>query len=747
MILFLDDFRKYPSAIIDTETDNKSFIRLASVYRSMGIKNNSFILALLNPKLKGIDPFDPNLTLEQMAMIAIECKNNPWYFLRSVARVPGEGSNVAVKFEANRANIAIWWCFFNHITTFLIQPRQTGKSFAIDTLDVLLLNIICQNTKINLLTKDETLRRKNIQQIKDIANELPKYLQQRTKDDTNNTEEITVKSLGNKYTAHVPQASAKRAYNMGRGLVTSVIRVDEPPFQPNIALALPALLAATGAAFDAAKRANVPYGITLTTTAGKKDDRDGKYIYNLISDSAIWTEKFYDCTDLNDLENTVKRNSRAGVCRINATFNHRQLGKTDEWLKEKIDTSTQSGDDANRDYFNLWTSGSQTNPIPTHILERISKSSMPPLYTDISKPHGYITRWYIDEEMINDRLNNGQFVLGVDTSDASGGDDIALVLTDVETLEVIFAANVNETNLITFSEWICSILVTFKNITAIIERRSTGSSVLDYLLLMLPQYGIDPFQRLFNRVVNDYDEMPDRWREVRQPMNRRSSDIYTRYKKTFGFATSGTGYASRTEIYSTTIQNAAKRSCDKVKDKTLINQITSLISKNGRIDHEDGEHDDLCISWLLTHWLISNGKNLSFYGIDIKRVMSTINSKPEESNLDIHTKNEQQAIRERIEALYDRLTKEQDDFISMRIEHELRALDSKIVLESGEIYSLDGLIQQAREVKQNKRRNYEQNKSTNKQINYSDFYSDRKYNDTSGVFSDRPLSISEILGR
>ena len=42
----------------------------------MGIKNNSFMLALINPRLQGIDPFSPNLTIEEMAMIAIECKVN-----------------------------------------------------------------------------------------------------------------------------------------------------------------------------------------------------------------------------------------------------------------------------------------------------------------------------------------------------------------------------------------------------------------------------------------------------------------------------------------------------------------------------------------------------------------------------------------------------------------------------------------------------------------------------------------------
>lgn len=75
-ILYLDDWKKYPNAIVHTSTKNKSFIRLAALYRDMGIKNHTFILALFNPALEFIDPFDPNLTLDETAMVAAECKQN-----------------------------------------------------------------------------------------------------------------------------------------------------------------------------------------------------------------------------------------------------------------------------------------------------------------------------------------------------------------------------------------------------------------------------------------------------------------------------------------------------------------------------------------------------------------------------------------------------------------------------------------------------------------------------------------------
>ena len=134
MILFYDDWKKYKNAIIDYNTPNKSFLRLAGLYKSMGIKNHAFILQLHNPLLQGVDPFDPNLSVEQMAMIAEECQINPFYFYREVIRIIASGNPNPIRIEANRGNIALWWLFYNHITTLLIQCRQTGKSLSMDCL-------------------------------------------------------------------------------------------------------------------------------------------------------------------------------------------------------------------------------------------------------------------------------------------------------------------------------------------------------------------------------------------------------------------------------------------------------------------------------------------------------------------------------------------------------------------------------------------------------------------------------------
>ncbi len=699
MILFSRDWNRFPGAMIDVHTPNQSFVRLSALYRSLGIKNHAFLLTLVNPEIHGVDPHSAQLTELQRALIAIEAKINPWYYFREIARAPAIGGGASVPMEANRGNIALFWLFFNHVMTFLIQIRQTGKSFSTDTLMTYLMHIACEDTEINLLTKDDALRRTNVTRLKDIASELPSYLNQRTKEDTANTEEITVKRLGNRYKTHVPQASPKRALNLGRGMTSGIFHVDEPPFQPNISIALPAALAATGAAVDRARAAGAHYGTILTTTAGRKDDVDGQYVYVLLQESAVWTEKFFDAPDRRTLYKIIRGASPRGKLRVNITMNHRQLGKTDAWLLSKLEESLQTGDAANRDYFNMWTSGSQTSPLPTHILEKMRRSVRETQYTQIFPINSYVIRWYIPEDQIEYRMNNSSVVIGCDTSNASGGDDITMYFVDTESMETLGAVNVNETNLIHFSKWLASLLMRFTRSTLIIENRSTGQMIIDYLLIELLAVGIDPFKRIYNSVVQNKNENPMLYEDAMRAARTQDQSAYVRFKKTFGFTTSGTGENARSLLYSQVLQLAAKRTAEKLYDKTLVDQTTGLITKNGRVDHATGEHDDMTFAWLLTHWLMNHGQNLRHYGIDSSRIGCLLNAAEGHDPLAAQLDREQEDVRKRITELAEKITQSKDPFLSARIEQEMRVLSRNVVMKDNELFNIDEVIRTAKENK------------------------------------------------
>lgn len=716
MILFLSDWARYPTAIVHWKTTNKSFLRMAEIYRKMGVKNYAFHLALLQPELENVDPHAHDLDAETMSKIAIECYYNPWYYFRECVRVPPQGSAKPLQLKANRGNLALWWSFFAHIDPFLIQPRQTGKSLSTDALSEYLILIRCRNSRMNLLTKDDKLRTANIDRLKKLRMFLPAYLQATDRRDSDNMHEILCSMYGNIYSTAVAQNSESGALNIGRGLTAPVAHIDEGPFISFIDVTVPAMLAAGTAAREEARLNAMPYGTLFTTTAGKKDSRSGKYMYELLHGGMVWAEALLDMPNEETLRNTIRANSKGRKPLVNITMSHRQLGYTDEWLLEALEASNAHGEEADRDFFNRWTSGGLSSPLPTEINELLRASEREPVWTEFSK-YNYALRWYVAPEDIPRRMSR-KIALGMDTSDAIGRDAITMVLVDTENFELIAAANVSEANLILFTSWVADLMVKYENIVLIPERRGSGQTLIDMLLVRLPSEGIDPFRRIYNVIVDNSNDYKDEYKIVQQDLKRRHATFYEQNKKYFGFVTSGTGKHSRMQLYSETLQRAARLGCNKCYDKPLIDEITGLVTKNGRLDHTESGHDDMVIAWLLTAWFLMSSKNLQFYGItnalsDAVEHRSGEKVKVSEDPIDEYENHRQKEIRNEIEQLLENMHTVEDDFVVMQIEHRLKVLDSRLRQRFDEAKTIDALIADARATRNKNARDRMRFRNTN----------------------------------
>jgi len=685
MILYKSDWDLYPEAIIDTKTSSKTALELMSLLKKMGVENCYFFLALHDPTLQGVDPYDPNLTQEQKIRIASECSINPWYFFREIARGPASSGTEPIKFRFNRANLALYWLFFNHITSLLIQPRQTGKSFSTDILMTALMSTVVKNTKIHLLTKDDSLRVSNITRLKDIYNELPDYLQLKTRKDTNNTEKITILALGNEYITSVPQASVKGALNLGRGQVLSIQHVDELFFLKNIHITLPAMLAAGGAARDAAAANGEPYGNIFTSTAGYLNSPEGRFGYEEIYKKCMpWTEKLYDCKDEEELVETIKKNSPGNKVMVLLEFNHRQLGYTDDWLRGKIADAMASGDAVLADFLNIWPEGNASSPISKTLLKVMTDSRINEPYTEITS-FGYAIRWYVTQRELETILPSRKIVIALDTSDAVGKDDIAMIIRDVRSGKTLGVGVYNETNLITFSEWLGSLFDRFENMVMIIERRSSGVAIIDNLLKILPAKGLDPFAKLFNWVVDEKEEYPKRFEEIARGVKHRDYNVYVRYRKHFGYATAGSGKSSRDGLYGDNLLAAIKYTGNVMHDKQLIDQVSGLTVKNGRIDHKSGSNDDLVIAWMLSYWFLVKARNKEFYGIRNNEVLSIVidNEMRKGETRDMVEQKYQLALKAKIDELLEMLKNESNpfkiDILTNKIKMMYRDIDTSYI--------------------------------------------------------------------
>ena len=701
MILFQKDWYDNPTARADLETPNQSWIRLCGLLKGMGVKNHLFPLALYNPDLSGIDPYDPNLSNEQRIAIALECKENPWYFFREVLRIPAKGSPNGININANRANISVWWLFFNHITTLLLQPRQTGKTLTGNGLNSYILDIAGNQTDIHLLTKDDALRMKTVQDIKDILESLPWYLQLKNRSDAYNTEQITINQLGNVYRTAVAQPSIGRANSIARGFTIPIHHIDEFAFIKNIDVSLPVLLASATQARPLAKKNNSFYGNLFTTTAGYLSSPEGRFAYNIYKECLPWTELLFDAEDEEDLNNKIKRNSPSGKSQVLCEYNHRQLGYTDDWLRETIKMNMATGSKAETEYLNIWQEGNESCPIPKELLKKINDSLVKDPIIDITE-YGYIIRWYVPQSEVDDNLSTRKLIIGLDTSDAVGNDDIAMCIRDASSGEVLGVGVYNETNLITFANWLVDFLVEYPNATLIPERKSSGVTILDNLILLLPTKGEDPFRRIFNWVTNDADVNEEYYSVIMTPLQSRPDSLYNKYRKHFGYATSAAGRNARDNLYGLTFNASIKYTCSYTRDATLIRQLNDLVRKNDRIDHRPGDHDDVVISYMLGYFFLTQAKNLEHYGLSPRSILISVSNSiiEEQGGQDVLLeRNRQEELARQIDLIIEKAQNEPDYIKAELLINRAKLLSNELTEDTKNKFNLESVLNEMRNKK------------------------------------------------
>lgn len=671
----LSDYRRYPNAFIDTGECHDSWIKMAALYKKAGRLNYAFFLTTLDPRLKGIDPHDPNLTKEQKTWVSIEAKYNFWYYVRKIAKIPISGQKKPSPVKANRMVIAFWWCVLNNIDIAIIAPRQQGKSVGSDIYSNWLMHIAGENFAMQLLTKDNKLRKSNIERIKKIRDAMPPYLNFITKDDADNTEELTCKRLENRYLTGVGQKSVDNAENLGRGLTTPYLQIDEQPYVPNSHISLPVAIASATAARDDARRNGTPYGTVITTTAGRRDSKEGAYAYQMIHSAYYWNEALFDCMSRAEIVDMIDKGSSGDRTMVNATFSHRQLGKSDSWARDAILATNSDKDMALRDFLNHWSSGSETSPLSNELNQIIKDAIKEPCYVERTK-HNYTVNWYIPRREIVERMQKSKYILACDTSNAVGKDANAVLLVDIRSMEVVASSSIREANLLVFATWLADWLITYDNITAMIENKSSGQAIMDTMAIKLVETGHNPFVRMYNRIFDEPERRREQYNEVMMYKNRPDIDLYNKHKGTFGFMTTG---ASRQLIYGTLLQRAAASVGHLVNDKLLSDQIRGLVIKNGRVDHAADSHDDMVIAWLLANHMAAYGKSLSNYGIPHGLALSEV--APEGATLseeDIVAKRREAKLRRIYDIYKEQLAGCKSDFDASVIRMKMKVIGKEI---------------------------------------------------------------------
>lgn len=628
MIKFEKDWEDYPDAIIHQKTPNVSFLHLAEIYDKMGIKNCDFHLTLLNPDLADIDPYDPDLTRTEKIMVLDECVNNFWYYLREVLILPLQGSSKGIHFKANRSNIGLFWLYFNHITVINTVIRQTGKTTNLVALIQWLLNFAVKKYTVGMITKNSRLQRETMSEIKSQFNQLPPYLDMRSRGDIFNSDIAHLSGADNKLVCELGNASPDDADKVMRGFRIATLLVDEIAFVNNIAIALGAASMAGNKAKEVAAELGNPYGNIYVTTAGDIDSRDGNYVYEMLNNACVYNEKLLDCEDLETLKKYIITNSSArdrkdAKMMVNLTMTYRQMGYDDDWMKRKLEEVDSSDENIERDLFNKWISGSSASPLTSENKEDLQNGKVEDPEVRYVEPFSYAMRWYVSERELARILDaGGNMIIGSDTSSGSGSDDISFYIRNSLNGETLAGMLFNTISIYELSDFYSDFLINNPQSTLVIERKDSGPAIIDAIIERLCAAGINPLTRVFNNIVQNKDQYEKEYKEL---MTCRISDKqkFINHKKHFGFTTTGQGEYARSMLFGRNMQSNLKYTAHTTRDVPLINQYMGLIIKNGRIDHQVGGHDDAVVAHLLSYWFLTMGKNLQVYGINPSSVLRT----------------------------------------------------------------------------------------------------------------------------
>lgn len=658
MILFSKD-TETQACFYDLNTKNRSFVKMAVVLKKMGVKNNKFMLATTQRELLGVDPHDPNISPDLQDRIAYEVKTNPWYFFREVLRVPTGGTD-AVPYKLNRANMALIWCFLACIPTYLTMPRQVGKTIGVCGLNAYMQYIMGKKLNIGLFAKGNQLREENVSRIKDLRDTIPDWLYMKgPKYNTDNQEGLVYKKNKTAYITFVALGDKKNAAAQGRGQSHAYQHWDEFAFYTNNDLSYPAAKIATNTAGAQVRAAGIPCANMITTTAGDLSTNVGQFAYDIKAACMPFTEMLYDAVDKAELKMLVDNSCKQGMLYLE--FDHEQLGKDQAWFEEV--TRGLPVDVVDRDYRNIWSHGSSGSILPVDLLRVLKNNAIEPLHTGFINE--MFVRYYAVENIVNsEEFKQTPFLIGSDTSDNVGKDSTTVCMTDPKDLAVNATIQCNSANLAFVAKTVCEILKLYPNSIYIPERNKNGAVMIDFVLEHFENDpSFDPFKRIFNHFNQE---------AATGYVDKNSIDLRDgRDRKKFGFNTS---VGSRKLLYTSILSTAVRQCAEKIFDKTLTGEICGLTVRNGRVDHSEGQHDDMLISWLLTCYFVMYGKNHRLYGLTSADILSNMDDQSEDT--DPLIKQQQEVYRRRYDSIARTIDQVRSPIIKEALEREMRELKS-----------------------------------------------------------------------
>lgn len=602
-------YREYVEAttrfkyIIDSYSDNLSFLRTAKDLHTLGIKNYRFMLKLYDKALIDVDPYSPMITAEQIKRVMVECKRNIWYFLRVVSRLPVEGGAIGpgagIRYQLNRGNCAEVWCFVNNVDHYLVLPRQIGKTMSTIN-SILWAFLFSSNTKMMFLCKDGPGSKENLRRLKDQRDLLPLYMQakvilneegEKKKAQGDNATYLENQNNGNRIATATGGQSEDSADRCGRGLTQAIQFYDEVEFTKHCGT----IIDAAGPAFNTASRNaaenGAPYCRIFTTTPGNLDSEPVMSTNEFRAQMMRFDESFYDMSSAYAKE-TIAQNSAVKVVYIE--FSYKQLGKDEHWFLETCAKVSNNKIKIRREILLKRIRGSAISPFDPEDLEEISNN--------VREPQEVLYIQQIWPLYVYEKLNkNIPYIVGVDVASGGFGDNSAVTILDPYTCRPVADFKSNITTTPKLKRFLIDLIMKYiPNAILVIENNNMGSSVIADL--KLSPIGHNLYYDNNKYFVPDSNEKLDA---------KGFAELEARNMRSFGI---NTNVKTRAMMINLLFEQVREHKKDFVT-KFIVEDLNALVrTPSGKVEAAKGSHDDSIMSYLIALYTWSFGSNLARYG-------------------------------------------------------------------------------------------------------------------------------------
>ena len=613
----MSDIRRIGNRYYDFGTKNKSFLLTAQELKVLGIKNWYFMLEVKHPELgvQDIDAYDEHISQEDIARVCIECKQNPWYFFREVAKVPVRGAGKLPPI-LSRASLALIWCFIHSIDVILCQPRQTHKSTWCTLLLEYMFVFEYQNIEIPMMHIRQDRCLESAEMLRDYICALPPYMNPwYGRQKLPGTKSLKYDEHGTSITILSQADSVVKAKDKMRGFTVFAAMLEEWEYIPYQASVMEGAMPAIISGREIAAKTGGRTCVMLLSTPGDLETETGRTAQRMIDMTPVFSEQLYDFTEqeLKDYfagMHTIDENGNPQpVTSLYIEFNYKQLRKDEAWLRAQYNEALRLDklDEYRRGVLLQRYRGSKSVLFRQEDIDYIVQNVREPDYDIflLKKVHLYVYKHDILIPDINSSTpyfdTTIPYLIGIDVAAGGNGDNTAICIVHPYTMQVVgelISPFIGPTDLMRIILEIAKLCP--KGIFCV-ETNSIGKAIVDLIQETQIEYRFyhDPRLDISKNAI----------------MKETPEEVMKRRSKEKGYIGTYVTPSVRTSMFDL-LKVHVKDYRHLLTSKYLAKDITNLVrSKTGKIEAAEGFHDDMVMAYNHAIFVWYYGDHIERFGI------------------------------------------------------------------------------------------------------------------------------------